>query len=124
MQRAAIPALIFAATCAALGSLFFRSEWSRDTARLGPAPPGTLRGIAMFFLGWSLGYALVGWLSVIALGAVVVALFIWMELGGAGKKRAAWNVRQQIRDSWWAATSIAAPCIWVGYLLWTGNWRG
>jgi hypothetical protein len=121
MPSTAVPALLFAAGCAVAGSVFFYFQWARDTARIGPAPPGTLGGMLLWFVGWSMVYAFVGWFSVVALGVLVVALFMWMQLGGA-RDRTTWDLSQQIRDSWWVATIVSAPSIWVAYLLRAGNW--
>lgn len=121
MPSAAFPAILFAAACSVGGLTFLSIQWARDTARLGPAPSAALRNMLLGFVGWLTFYVFVGWISVIALGIVTVALFMWIQLGGPGD-RTSWDAPEQIRLSWWAATIVSAPSIWLAYLLKTGNW--
>jgi hypothetical protein len=104
----------------AVGVFLLHSIWSARTQLegFGPAPSGTLPRIVLWLVIWALFYAFIAWVSLIALGVVLAALYLLGELNLLPDgKPVSWGLWQEIRDAWMASCFIAAPAVFLLFYL-------
>jgi hypothetical protein len=121
VPQGATPALLFAIGCAVGGLMIMYLSLVHDIARLGAPPRSTWVSMFVWFIAWAVLYTAIGRMSIKALGVIVVLVLVILQVA-TQKEKGAWSLRKLLFDSWLAATIIAAPAIWVAYLLNAGNW--